>query len=62
MSFADVGSTSGWLIPTFWFKSQGIDPKTYFQYHEGSTHPANEMRWRTDNRISRPTSIETARR
>ena len=43
MSFADVGSTSGWLIPTFWFKSQGIDPKTYFQYHEGSTHPANEI-------------------
>ena len=22
---------------------QGIDPKTYFQYHEGSTHPANEI-------------------
>jgi phosphonate transport system substrate-binding protein len=43
MSFADVGSTSGWLIPTFWFKSHGIDPKTYFQYHEGSTHPANEI-------------------
>ena len=43
MSFADVGSTSGWRIPTFWFKSQGIDPKTYFQYHEGSTHPANEI-------------------
>lgn len=43
MSFADVGSTSGWLIPTFWFKSRGLDPKTYFQYHEGSTHPANEI-------------------
>jgi phosphonate transport system substrate-binding protein len=43
MSFADVGSTSGWLIPTYWFKSQGLDPKTYFQYHEGSTHPANEI-------------------
>jgi phosphonate transport system substrate-binding protein len=43
MSFADVGSTSGWLIPTFWFKSHGLDPKTYFQYHEGSTHPANEI-------------------
>ncbi|HJU17345.1 MAG TPA: phosphate/phosphite/phosphonate ABC transporter substrate-binding protein [Stellaceae bacterium] len=43
MSFADVGSTSGWLIPTFWFKSRGIDPKTYFRYREGSTHAANEI-------------------
>jgi phosphonate transport system substrate-binding protein len=43
MSFADVGSTSGWLIPTFWFKSHGLDPKTYFQYHEGATHAANEI-------------------
>jgi phosphonate transport system substrate-binding protein len=43
MSFADVGSTSGWLIPTYWFKSRGIDPKTYFQYHEGATHAANEI-------------------
>jgi len=43
ISFADVGSTSGWLIPTFWFKARGIDPKTYFRYREGSTHPANEI-------------------
>ncbi len=43
MSFADVGSTSGWLIPTYWFKSRGIDPKQYFQYHEGATHAANEI-------------------
>jgi phosphonate transport system substrate-binding protein len=43
MSFADVGSTSGWLIPTFWFRSYGLDPKTYFQYHEGATHAANEI-------------------
>jgi phosphonate transport system substrate-binding protein len=43
MSFADVGSTSGWLIPTYWFKSRGLDPKTYFQYHEGATHAANEI-------------------
>ena len=43
ISFADVGSTSGWLIPTYWFQSRGIDPKTYFVYHEGSTHPANEI-------------------
>lgn len=43
MSFADVGSTSGWLIPTFWFQSNGIDPKQYFQYREGATHAANEI-------------------
>jgi len=43
MSFADVGSTSGWLIPTYWFKSRGLDPKTYFQDHEGATHAANEI-------------------
>jgi phosphonate transport system substrate-binding protein len=43
MSLADVGSTSGWLIPTYWFKSHGLDPKTYFQYHEGATHAANEI-------------------
>ncbi len=43
MSFADVGSTSGWLIPTNWFKAKGIDPKTYFQYSEGATHAANEI-------------------
>jgi len=43
ISFADVGSTSGWLIPTFWFKSHNLDPKTYFQYHDGATHAANEI-------------------
>jgi phosphonate transport system substrate-binding protein len=43
MSFADVGSTSGWLIPTYWFKSHGIDPKTYFNYSDGSTHANNEV-------------------
>jgi len=43
ISFADVGSTSGWLIPTYWFKTQGIDPKTFFRYREGATHPANEI-------------------
>ena len=43
ISLADVGSTSGWLIPTYWFKSQGIDLKTFFKYRDGSTHPANEL-------------------
>ena len=43
VSFADVGSTSGWLIPTAWFKTKGIDPKEYFQYSDGATHAANEI-------------------
>ena len=44
MSFADVGSTSGWLIPTYYAKDVwNIDPKTFWAYHEGSTHAANEI-------------------
>ena len=43
ISFADVGSTSGWLIPTHWFKTQGIDPKAFFKYRDGASHPANEI-------------------
>jgi phosphonate transport system substrate-binding protein len=41
ISLADVGSTSGWLIPTHYFKSRGIDPKSFFQYRDGASHPAN---------------------
>lgn len=41
LSLADVGSTSGWLIPTYYFKTQNIDPKTFFQYRDGASHPAN---------------------
>lgn len=41
ISFADVGSTSGWLVPTYWFKTKGIDPKTFFIYRDGASHPAN---------------------
>jgi len=43
ISFADSGSTSGWLIPTYYFQSIGINPKTYFKYSEGASHPANEI-------------------
>ena len=43
VSFADVGSTSGWLIPTAWFKTKGINPKEYFNYSDGATHAANEI-------------------
>jgi phosphonate transport system substrate-binding protein len=44
ISFADVGSTSGWLVPTYYAKDVWkIDPKTFWQYREGATHPANEI-------------------
>lgn len=43
VSFADVGSTSGWLVPTAWFKTRNIDPKQFFVYSDGATHAANEI-------------------
>jgi phosphonate transport system substrate-binding protein len=43
VSFADVGSTSGWLIPTAWFRRRNIEPKQYFNYSDGATHAANEI-------------------
>lgn len=41
ISFADAGSTSGWLIPHHWFQTQGIDPRTFFRYRDGASHAAN---------------------
>ncbi|MDO9713861.1 phosphate/phosphite/phosphonate ABC transporter substrate-binding protein [Paracraurococcus lichenis] len=43
ISFADAGSTSGWLVPHYWFRTQGIDPRTYFKYRDGASHPANDI-------------------
>jgi phosphonate transport system substrate-binding protein len=44
ISFADVGSTSGWLIPSYYAKEVWkIDPKTFWKYSEGATHGANEI-------------------
>jgi phosphonate transport system substrate-binding protein len=43
LSLADVGSTSGWLVPTHWFRSKGIDPKTYFRYRDGASHAAQVL-------------------
>lgn len=44
ISFADIGSTSGWLIPSWYAREVWkIDPKTYWKYTEGATHAANEM-------------------
>lgn len=41
ISFADAGSTSGWLIPTHDLLARGIDPKSFFKYREGASHAAN---------------------
>jgi phosphonate transport system substrate-binding protein len=41
ISFADAGSTSGWLIPHNWFQTQGIDPRSFFRYRDGASHAAN---------------------
>lgn len=44
IAFADVGSTSGWLIPTYYAKEVWkIDPKTFWKYSEGASHAANEI-------------------
>ena len=44
ISFAEVGSTSGWLIPTYYAKEVWrIDPKSFWKYSEGATHAANEI-------------------
>jgi phosphonate transport system substrate-binding protein len=44
ISFADVGSTSGWLIPSYYAKEVWkIDPKSFWKYSEGATHGANEI-------------------
>ena len=44
ISFADVGSTSGWLIPQYYAKEVWkIDPRAYWKYSEGASHPANEI-------------------
>ncbi|MGI9033965.1 MAG: phosphate/phosphite/phosphonate ABC transporter substrate-binding protein [Acidimicrobiales bacterium] len=42
MSFAEVDSTSGWLVPTYFLKTRNIDPHTWFKYSEGAAHPAQE--------------------
>lgn len=44
MQMLDVGSTSGWLVPTHFMKSKGIDPKTFFgKYAEGASAAAAQM-------------------
>lgn len=44
MQMLDAGSTSGWLVPTYFLRTHGIDPKTYFgKYAEGASAAAAQM-------------------
>ncbi|WNN91473.1 phosphate/phosphite/phosphonate ABC transporter substrate-binding protein [Gloeocapsopsis dulcis] len=43
LSLADVGSTSGWLIPQAEFKRRHLDPKAVFDYNEGASHAAQAI-------------------
>lgn len=43
LSLADVGSTSGWLIPQAEFKRRKLNPKTVFDYSEGASHAAQAI-------------------
>lgn len=43
LSLADVGSTSGWLIPQAEFKRRNLDPKAVFDYNEGASHAAQAI-------------------
>jgi phosphonate transport system substrate-binding protein len=43
LSLADVGSTSGWLVPTAEFARQGVNPKEVFDYNEGASHAAQAI-------------------
>src|SRR5919202_1225703 len=43
LSLADVGSTSGWLIPQSEFKRRNLNPKTVFDYSEGASHAAQAI-------------------
>ena len=44
MQMLDVGSTSGWLVPTHFLRSKGLEPKTFFgRYAEGASAAAAQM-------------------
>ena len=43
LSLADVGSTSGWLIPSAEFLERDVDPETAFEYSEGASHAAQAI-------------------
>src|SRR5207248_7092866 len=48
ISFADVGSTSGWLIPTYYAKEVWkIDPRAFWTYRSEERRVGKECRCRS---------------
>lgn len=44
MQMLDVGSTSGWMVPTHYFRQRGLEPKTFFgRYAEGASAAAAQV-------------------
>ncbi|NBD33944.1 MAG: phosphate/phosphite/phosphonate ABC transporter substrate-binding protein [Cyanobacteria bacterium] len=43
LSLADVGSTSGWLVPTAEFERRGVNHQAIFDYNEGASHAAQAI-------------------
>lgn len=44
MQMLDRGSTSGWLVPTHFLRSRGIEPQSFFgRYAEGASAAAAQM-------------------
>lgn len=43
LSLADVGSTSGWLIPRAEFQRRSVELKEVFDYSEGASHAAQAV-------------------
>jgi len=43
LSLADVGSTSGWLVPTAEFARRGVNQQEVFDYNEGASHAAQAI-------------------
>lgn len=61
MQMLDVGSTSGWLVPTYTLKQQGVEPKTFFgQYAEGASAAAAQMAT-VDGQVDLATGWDTHR-
>lgn len=43
LSLADVGSTSGWLVPQAEFLRRDVKPRDVFSYSEGASHAAQAI-------------------
>jgi len=43
LSLADIGSTSGWLVPQAEFQRRGLNPRLAFDYSEGASHAAQAI-------------------